>query len=213
MCKNILVVDDHPLIIEGIKLMLNDYDEYHITSSFNDLNELTVGEPSPSIDIVILDLNVKGKNSLNEFQKIKSLYSQAKFIAFTSYDTPSLKEECRKLGIEGYILKDTTKDEFISCLSEITTGNSYYQIEKELPPTPFNNISSNVEKISNKYNLSNRETDILKLLTQGDTEQDIADKFFLSKHTVHSHNKNLKKKLKVSNIVQMMKLVYSDKIP
>lgn len=209
MCKNIIILDDHPLIIEGIKLMLDKYEEFEIIEAFNDIDQLLNSDKIDEADIIILDLNVKGRNSLENFHDIKSLYKESKFIAFTSYDTPSIKEECQSLGLEGYILKDTTKKEFINCLSTVLEGEVFYQTEKKKPQKYFIGEKLAINRISSVYKLSSREQRVFELLIQGDTEQKIADKLFLSKHTVHSHNKNLKRKLKVNNIIQMIKLVYS----
>lgn len=209
MCKNILILDDHPLIIEGIKLMLNGYNEYKIASAFTDLDSLLSDSSSSHIDIVILDLNVKGKNSLDYFQKIKSLHDRAKFVAFTSYDTPSLKEKCKALHIEGYLLKDTIKSEFLNCLARILEGKIHYPAE-ELPDITIKKEELAIEEFTSLHKLSKRESNIFRLLIQGNTEKNIAKELFLSVHTVHSHNKNIKKKLKVNSVVQMVKMMYTD---
>jgi len=94
MPYHILIIDDHPLIIEGIKLMLDGYSEYKISCSFTNLDDLLQSPTVENIDVIILDLNVHGSNSLDSYNLIKDKYKNAKIIAFTSNDTPPMVKEC-----------------------------------------------------------------------------------------------------------------------
>jgi len=211
MSYNILILDDHPLIIAGIKLMLQDSFTYRVHECYSDLDTLLASDSGSHIDIILLDINVKGQNALDKIQQIKEIYNNSQIIAFSSYCNPSLINECKTLGLSGYLLKDTTKAELLICLKTVQDGELYYHNLEQKPMEVTDRWQLNTHLISINYKLSKRETDVFQRLIRGESEQDIAEHLYLSPHTVHTHNRNIKRKLNVNNVIQMMKLVFEEK--
>jgi len=188
----ILAVDDHPIVIGGLKLSLQDAKDIEFVGEAYSEAELYTKLQQCSPDIIILDLNIKGDNSLNYLDKIYKIKPRIKIIIFSSYNTSSLIQSALKNKVHGYVLKDTPKDELIQAIYKINAG------EKYIPPSLKNfdseiiNSSNNlIDDFLKKNNLSQRELEVIRLIVKGLTSEDIATQLFISKHTVQSHRKNI----------------------
>lgn len=209
----ILAVDDHPIVIDGLKLSLQNADNIQFVGEAYSESELYSVLKQCSPDIIILDLNIKGDNSLSYLDKIYAIRPKVKIIIFSSYNNSSLIASALKNKIHGYLLKDTPKDDLIQTIYKIHAGEKYIP---SIPPTKngkFSNPSNNlIDDFLKKNNLSQRELEVIQLIVKGLTSEDIAAQLFISKHTVQSHRKNILRKLSLHNKAEIVKFAYENNL-
>ena len=207
--KKILIVDDHPLIADGIKMLIErntDFEVLNIIYSWESLwKELT-----ETIDILILDLNIKGKNSTQIIDDIKSLQPNLKILIFSSYNKPSLVRKTFEKGVDGYVLKDTDEKELIRALYEILENKQFVGSRVAVPKKDISKKSNGFNDIFSKQaSLSKREKEVMSLIVDGLNNQAISERLFISKYTVQSHRKTIFKKMEVHSVAELIKLIYN----
>lgn len=204
---DILVVDDHKIVHEGIVSMLNDQDLVGNIDYCPSLASLKTTLRVKHYDLLILDINLAGENALDAIDEINFLVPNVKIIALTSYDNQRLVQQAKDLDIDGYLLKNTTKKLFISTIWEVLNGKKYFHSSKSAPADEF---SQSLDSFANKSTLSKREQELVGYLTSGLNESEIAEKLFISRHTVRTHKKNIFKKLNVHGVMGLIRLMKGD---
>lgn len=204
----IVILDDHPLIIDGLKQLISANAKFEVAAACNTFEELEQVLHHP-FDILILDLNIKGKNSLDKIEEIRFRQSQLKILIFSSYNTLSTVRKALAKNVAGYLLKDTSQEELLLALDTITLGQQYIGKEvavktKEYPKKIAKDFEDNFVK---RAQLTKREKEIMWAIVDGADSQSIAQRLFISLHTVQSHRKNLFKKLGVHSAAELIKKV------
>jgi len=209
----ILAVDDHPIVIGGLKLSLQDAKDIEFIGEAYSEAELYTILQQCSPDILILDLNIKGDNSISYLDRIYEIKPHVKIIIFSSYNTPSLVQSALKNKIHGYVLKDTPRDELIRAIYKINAGEKYIPPSIKIKNSETGESPNNlIDDFLKKNNLSQRELEVIKLIVKGLTSEDIAAKLFISKHTVQSHRKNILRKLSLHNKAEIVKFAYENNL-
>lgn len=209
MTKNILIVDDHPLIANGIKRLIEQNTAFEVVGIIYSQDDLWARLTS-DIDILILDLNVKGKNSIEIISKIKSIQRIIKIVIFSSYNKPSLVRKAFKKGVDAYILKDSDENELTKALYQVLDERQFVGSRVAIPKAGIPEKSKEFEDIFiKKSSLSKREIEVMNLVIEGFDNQKIAEKLFISKHTVQSHRKNIFKKMDVHSVAELIKLLHN----
>ncbi len=209
MRKKVIITDDHPLIIEGIKQFITLQDHYELVGcafNFEELNEL-LKQPA---DILILDLNLNGQNSLDWIAAIKSQSPRIKILIYTSYNMPPIVRKAFEQKVNGYILKDSTEDELLQALKDLAEGKKHIGAKVKIPKYNFTyqkeDNTTFDDAFSKKMNATKRERQIIELIIEGLDNQTIAEKLFISINTVGTHRKNIFKKLDVHSATELAKL-------
>ncbi|MFK7949618.1 MAG: LuxR C-terminal-related transcriptional regulator [Saprospiraceae bacterium] len=209
MTKNILIVDDHPLIANGIKRLIEQNTAFEVVGIIYSQDDLWA-RLTRDIDILILDLNVKGKNSIEIISKIKSIQRTIKIVIFSSYNKPSLVRKAFKKGVDAYILKDSDENELTNALYQVLNEKQFIGLRVAIPKTGIPKKSKDFEDVFiKKSSLSKREIEVMNLVIEGFDNQKIAKKLFISKHTVQSHRKNIFKKMDVHSVAELIKLLHN----
>lgn len=190
----IIVVDDHPLIREGLCKILSMDDEISIISQAD--NGISAVESIKSLnpDIILLDINMPQASGLDVLQKIKALSLNVKALMLTAYDDRKHLKDCISLGANGYILKDSDYSTIIKAIKTIYLGKTY--IAPELSSYLLESSELNIDKLNQ---LTKREHQVLLLIGEGLSNLDIANKLFLSEKTVKNHISNIYEKLDLSD--------------
>lgn len=207
--KNIIIVDDHPLITEGIKLVIEQKPYFHIQHVIHNLEDLW-DKLSEEVDLLILDINVKGKNSIEVIDDIKLLYPEIKILIFSSYNKPSIVRKAISKDIDGYLLKDTGEKELIEALSDIFGGSKFFG--SGVPKLKIRHIDRHNELddfFSKRIILSEREKEVVALLIEGLGTKEISERLFITMNTVQTHRKNIYKKMKVRSVAGLIKLLHN----
>ncbi len=201
----IAITDDHTIVIEGIKTMLKSNKEIEVVQSFENLKD-TFEQLDPSIEILLLDINLPDGNGIQACKELLEKYSQLKIIALTNFEDSIFIKQILKNGALGYLLKNTSKTELTEALKQVQLGNRY--LPKNISDILLND-SIGLEN-SNYFipKLTTREKEILALITQEFTTEEMAKKLFVSTKTVESHRSNLIQKLSVKNTAGLVRVAF-----
>lgn len=205
----VLIVDDHPLIARGIKMLVANQANFCVLDIIHSIENIWEALKQP-IDILILDLNVQGQNTIHIIEEIKAAQPSMKIMIFSSYNKPSLVRKAFEKGVDGYILKDTDEDELIKALNQMIKGKHYIGSKVAIPKKRISVKSRDFEDtFVKKALLSKREHQVMELVIEGFDSQTIADKLFISKNTVQSHRKNIFRKMEVHSVAELIKLLHN----
>ncbi len=201
---HLTIVDDHPIVIEGLSTMLSELEHIHILSCFKNGADLLAYQDLNRIDILLMDVFLPDVNGIDLCARIKKLYPKIIILAMSSQSERSIVLQLIKNGGSGYLLKSASKDEFKACINEALEGKLAF--------------SEEVREIVNKTDVSDlrmvprltrREKEIVQLLIQGKSTQEISETLFLSFLTVQTHRRNLLNKYQVKNLVELINMVNS----
>ncbi len=201
----VLLADDHEMILDGLKLILNSSDNIRIVGEAHDGEEiLRMLRTIPELDIVILDINMPKKDGIQVTREIKATYPEVKVLILSMYNRREFVKNLIDAGIDGYILKNAGKDELLKALETLAGGEPYYGAE--ITKTIMKSYQKNkVFDNPSDVELSKREKEIVALIANEMTTPEIAEKLFISPYTVETHRKNILAKLDVKNAAGIMK--------
>jgi len=204
----ILIIDDHPLVIDGIKTMLKDVEYLEIIDAAkNGTEALQILNESPGIDIILLDINLPDMDGLRLCELIRENDKTAKIIGLTYVNEAGIITQLIKKGANGYLLKNMERDELIYAINQVLDGVVY--LSKAANEKIIQQLQNSGLTADNIPVLTRREKEILQLLAEGLTSHDIADKLFLSTYTIDTHRKNMLQKFNVHNTQALLKAVQS----
>lgn len=194
---NLVIADGSCVFAEGLKNILISDKGINVCGLVCDLNNFENKlESFKKIDVIILDFSSRFYNE-NKLVRLRQKFPTLKIIAITP-ELPRLRIiNALKNGINSYLLKDCNKDEIIEAIHETTNGKQFFcgNVFSILQETEEEENASKCEGLS----LSKREIEIIQLIAEGLTNKEIAEKLFLSSHTVNTHRKNLMQKLGLKN--------------
>ncbi len=220
---SVFVADDHHLFIAGLQSILKDSEKYFFNvigiahTGEELLEKLKLEEP----DLLILDLNMPGRDGLDALKSIRLIYPKLKILALTMYDDSKIVKSAFKQGVDGYVLKNVPKEELHSAIDDVLADLTHLGKGVRISGTlanmtkPIVQLSNNVQfedRFIKKYNLTKRELEILKLITLALSNKEIAKELFISDQTVSVHRKNIMRKLGVSNTAGLIKIAYDNSL-
>lgn len=200
MATRIIIADDHLLFADGISMILNQAEHLEVIASVSNgddlLKSLIVNEP----DLVLLDVSMPGMNGLQAAEKVIELYPSVRILMVTMNDEADIIKDLMQAGVNGIILKNTGKAEFILAIDEVMKGNGYFS-QKITQQLARDYRSAKKEE----WQLTKREKEVLHLIYEGLSTSEIAQKLFISSYTVETHRKNLFIKSGLNKSSQLVK--------
>lgn len=195
----IAIVDDHPIVIEGLKALLKAED-YISTVSFTTGAGIISFLENNEADIVLLDIMLPDANGIELCRDIKKIAPQTNVLALSNQAERSIILQVLQNGAVGYLLKNAGAEEMLQCIHEALNGNITFSAEvKEIMAKPSQ------RELQSMPLLTKREKQILRMIADGETTQQIAGTLFLSPFTVETHRRNLLQKLQVKNVAELIK--------
>lgn len=199
---NVLLVDDHNIVKQGLRAILDSHPSITVVSEASDGKEaIEKLEGSLDVNFVIIDINMPVMNGIEATEIITKKFTDIKVLALTMLNEEYHIRKMLKAGADGYILKNSSKDELLNAVTTIAKGEHYFSKEatniimmdmvQGTPPVQ--------ESHSEEVYLTEREKDILRLIAQEFTNAEIADKLFISVRTVDAHRRNLLQKIGARN--------------
>ncbi len=199
----IILADDHAIVIDGLKMILGANSQFEIVGEAENGQEVLDILGKEKTDIVVLDINMPIMDGITCAKRIKSEHKNVKVIILTMYAQKSFIEEIVKIGIDGCLLKNNTGKELEEAILRVHSGKSYYD--------QIQSFNSNEETIR-KYKLSEREMEIIRCLAEGKTSSEMAEKLFISEHTVKTHRKNILRKLDLHSSAELVQYAINNGI-
>ena len=196
----VMITDDHKMVREGIKQLLELNDSISVVGMASDGDECISVLESKKPDLLLLDINMPGKNGLEIIEEIKKLNFNVKIILLTVHNEVDYLLKAVEIGADGYVLKDSGSAELVDAIEIVMSGESYIQPDM-IPMLNSKMIAKNSDKEKMK-NLTKRELEVLVLVSEGMFNKEIADKLSISERTVKNHISSIFKKIDVADRTQ-----------
>ncbi|QQY78781.1 LuxR family two component transcriptional regulator [Keratinibaculum paraultunense] len=208
--KNItvMIADDHVLVNEGIKQLLELEPDIDVVAQAMDGEETVEKAIKYNPDVILLDINMPKMNGIDTLRKLKDLGVKSGIIMLTIHEDRGYLRETLKIGADGYVLKDSDADSLIKAIRDVNNGKTYIQpsIASSLVDDYDDNDFSKIES------LTKREYEVLTLVAEGLSNKEIADKLYISEKTVKNHVSSIFKKLGVNDRVQATIFAFKNNI-
>jgi len=199
----VMIADDHPLVRQGIKQILELEDDIVVIGQASNGNEAVKIARECKPDVILMDINMPVANGIQAIKELRQDQNQFKIIVLTIHQDREYLFKTIQLGAEGYVLKDAEPYVLIDAIRNVYQGQTYIQsnMTKELVKE-FNRVTLK-EKENNEYNnLTAREIEVLELIAEGMINKEIAKQLYISEKTVKNHVSSIFKKLNVSDRTQ-----------
>ncbi len=199
----LLVVDDHPMLRGGIVSLFNNVNSIDVVAEASNGTEAIDCITKERPDVVLMDINMDGKLDVITTDLIKQRWPEIKVIAFSMHEERQVIKRMLKVGASGYLLKSASHNDIVNAIEAVTRGEKYYS--QEVLDTMTRSITSEGEDLEPDLILSTREKEVLRYVAKEFTNQEIADVLDVSLRTVETHKRNLIKKLRVKNVVGLVR--------
>jgi two-component system, NarL family, response regulator LiaR len=198
----VLICDDQEIVCEGLEKILGADSEIEVVGTAHNGQEALDLIPDTKPDLVLMDLKMPVMNGVMATRKISGQYPSIRVLILTTYDGDEWVFDAIRSGASGYLLKDTPREDLITAIKGTIAGGSY--VDPAVTGKLLGNIAQRapVSKELSTFNLSERETDVLRLLAQGLSNADIAKQLFLSEGTVRNYTSSIFAILGVSDRTQ-----------
>jgi len=187
----IVIVDDHPMVAEGVEAILKTYNDIQVLATLSDGQQIIDQVETLDPDVILLDLNMPGIGGLSTTEILLEKRPRTRILILSMHDSPEYIASALSHGALGYVLKDVPTDEIKLAIDAVMAGNRYLCTGAQGSLEPEEGIT--------REQLTNREQTILLQLAQGRSNKDVALALDISVRTVETHRKNIKRKLGISS--------------
>jgi len=203
----IIIADDHQLVLDGLKALIKDVPEFELIAEANNGQEVLDMLKNITVDVVLIDIDMPVLNGIETTRKLTETYPKVKMLALTMHNEKAMINTMLEAGASGYILKNADREELVGAIKKVAAGQQYFSSDVTLAllSKQSNKPSSAAIAIEPLIPLTQRETEILKLIAEGLSNTQIGEKLYISPRTVDTHRTNLMRKLNVSNIAGLIR--------
>jgi len=198
----LILADDHQVVIDGLRSILDLQDDIEVMDSFlNGRQVIDFLAENPDIDVVMLDINMPEMNGIETTRYIRNQFPGLKVLILSMHDTPEFIRNVINAGASGYVLKNADKQTLLGAIRKVASGENFFSDDV------VRNIMDSYKDSDHPRNveITDREREILKLIAEGLTTNEIAERLFISTHTVNTHRKNLLSKLDIKNTASLVR--------
>jgi DNA-binding NarL/FixJ family response regulator len=204
----LLLADDHQVFREGILSFFEENNEMEVIAQAANGLEVIEKVKFEQPDVLVMDISMPEQNGIETARLLKESHPTIKIIMLSMHDNHPVIREILELGVDGYLLKTTSKSELLEAIKTVMMGKRYFgQDVQEVFMNSFG--ADNMEA---PVQLTRREKEILELICEELNTNEIAEKLFVSKHTVETHRKNLLAKTGAKNVAGLVKFALSNKL-
>lgn len=202
--KKVFIVDDHPIIRNGLTLFLNNRANLQVCGEAEDANSAIAALNSTQPDIIIVDISLKGTNGIELIKAVRTRYKHIKILVLSMHDEEDYVERAIKAGAQGYVLKSDPEDVVITGINTILMDEMFLSesLKNKMITSLLGNEPRNID--NDLMFLTTREMEILELIGDGLNTNQIAKKLNLSPSTVGTHRERMKAKLNFNNSSELM---------
>lgn len=204
MTTKVFIIDDHYMVIEGIRSLLQHEKNIewmgHAMNAESCLAFLNKQQP----DVILMDINLPDKSGIELCNEVKELYPNIFILGLSTFNQQSFIQKMMDNGASGYLLKNASKEELLEGIETVMKGKTFLSDEASQSLRKNTDVEAPV--------LTRREKEVIELIAEGMTNNEIAGKLFISTTTVDTHRKNLLTKLSAKNTAELIKLAFYHKI-
>ncbi len=200
---SILLVDDHQILLEGVKRII--LPPFQVTATASSADEAIQRLKNEDFDILITDYEMPGLSGLELIKAARAAQNDIKIIILSMHDDPSVVRELLREGVNGYVLKNDTHKSLAEAMNKAIEGRRF--LSDEIAEMLIQNVPEEEKGV-----LTPREIEIIKLITKEFSSREIAEILFISEHTVETHRKNIFRKTGSNNLVGLVKYAYSNNL-
>jgi len=197
----IAITDDHPLLLAGLRNILSSSEDIDVVGCYATAAEMRLALKTQAVDILLLDINLPDANGLDLLSELKALQPEMHILIISVHNEYAVINSVLSQGAKGYIQKNASVDEIKEGIYTLLKGQKYVCSQTRLVIE-----KKNSDELNRVPKLTRREREILVEAAQGLTTPQIAEKLFISTHTVESHRKNLIEKFQSKNLSSVIKL-------
>jgi DNA-binding NarL/FixJ family response regulator len=204
---SILLIDDHEMVRRGIRMALETIEsnyQFMVFEAESAEDAFRMIEKK-EFDLIIIDYRLPGINGDEAVKMIKSQHPDIKILGISIYDDPGFVQSMIRSGSDGYILKNVGGDQLLHAVRSVLRGEKYFSSEVAVRLIEVENENARIRDLLDKYGLTQREIEILRLIAREKTNEDISKQLFISKRTVDTHRQNLLHKLQVKNTAGLVR--------
>jgi DNA-binding NarL/FixJ family response regulator len=204
MATKVFIIDDHYMVVEGIRSLLQNEKDIewmgHASNAASCLAFLQQQLP----DIILMDINLPDISGIDLCKEVRLKYPSAFIIGLSTFNQQSFIQKMMDNGASGYVLKNATQEELMEAIATVASGKIFLSDEAALSLRKNNDTEAPI--------LTRREKEVIELIAEGMTNNEIAQKLFISVSTVDTHRKNLLLKLNAKNTAELVKLAFMYKL-
>ncbi|MGN6803650.1 MAG: response regulator [Ginsengibacter sp.] len=197
----VFIIDDHPMVVEGLQSLLNRLENIEVSGSVSNAFDAIPFIEKNIPDVILLDINLPEISGIELCKKIHQQFPSIKILGISTFSERSYISRMIENGASGYLIKSASAEEIAEAIQTVMLGKMYLSVAMEHMMKPLSVLPSD-----DLPALTKREKEVLQLISEGLTNNQIAEKLFISPLTVDSHRKNLLTKLSVNNTASLIKL-------
>jgi DNA-binding NarL/FixJ family response regulator len=201
MSIKIFIIDDHPMVVAGLNSLLGQLENIEVAGAVSNAFDAIPFLKKNKIDVILLDINLPDISGIDLCKKIHKEFPEIKILGISTFSERSYISRMIENGASGYLIKSASATEIAEAIDTVLKEKMYLSVSMEHIAKPLSILPSD-----NLPALTKREKEILQLISEGFTNNQIAEKLFISSLTVDSHRKNLLTKLNVNNTASLIKL-------
>ena len=202
----IVIADDHAVVRSGLRMLLDSEEAFEVVAEAGDVDAARRYVRGHHPAVLVLDLNMPGGSSLEAIPGLREEFPETQIVVLTMQDDPAFAREAMRAGALGYVLKEAADAELVEAVRDAAEGRTY------LHPRLGARLAAEPESSGPSSDLSEREIEVLRLISLGHTNSEIAEQLFLSVRTVESHRAHIQQKLGLSTRAELVKYALEHKL-
>ncbi len=199
----VMLVDDHPLVLEGIRSVLETYEHIEVVGAAENAKDGLKLALTTKPDVVLMDINMPDMNGIDAIEMFKDQLPTARLLMLSMHDSREYISTSTMYGASGYVLKDVSTSEIVAAIEKVAQGGTYFS-------TGVSQVLMGSNEETTNSLLTTREQSVLLLVAEGNSNKDVAAKLDISIRTVETHRKNIKKKLGISTTAGLTRYAISN---
>lgn len=200
---NLLIADDHQVFIDGLKIHIQKDKRFKVIAEALNGRDALEKIKTQNIDLIITDISMPEMDGVELTRMVKKDFPEIKIFVLTMHNDRETVSEILMAEADGYVLKNTNKNQLLEALNSIADGNTYYS--KEILSIMMEKVRKEKKQEEETRELSEREIEVLRLIAQEYSSEQIAEKLFISRRTVDTHRLHIFEKTKAKTIVGLIK--------
>lgn len=198
---SIILADDHTVVRSALRMLLEAEADFEVVAEAEDAESTIRYLRGHRPDVLILDLNMPGRASLEAIPEMREVSPQTQIVVLTMQTEPAFARRALQLGVLGYVLKEAADDELVQAVRKAALGETYLQ------PALGARLAAEPQEAGR--DLSEREEEVLRLIALGHTNAEIAEQLYISVRTVETHRAHIQQKLNVSTRAELVRSALS----